>query len=84
LVKQNVAGIDLVDHVAGFIDNLDIAVQSGMLIAQKGLAKADGFLPGGLDIRQFPAPAVAGQDGAFADVEIIAGHGVGFAGLLFR
>jgi hypothetical protein len=83
-VKQNVAGIDLIDHTAGLVDDLDAAMQADLPFAQQSAAKLDGLVPGGFGIRQFLAIAVAAQGSAFTDMEKIAGHAVGFAALFMR
>jgi hypothetical protein len=84
VVKQNVAGVDLFHDMAGFIDDLDAAVQPDLPFAQQGMAQVQGFFPGGFGIGQFLALAVAGQDSAFTNMEKIAGHGLGFAELFLR
>jgi len=83
-MKQNVVGIDLLDDMPGFVDDFDAAMQPDLAFAQKSLAKKDGFFPRRLGVRKFLALTVAAQGGAFTDMEIVTGHGLGFAVLSFR
>src|SRR5215468_2657051 len=80
MMKQNVTGVDLVDHIAGLIHDLDGPVQAARPLALKRPAGSDGFLPRRLDIRQILAAGVTDEGLALADVEIIMGHRLGFAG----
>jgi len=84
MVKQDVTRVDLVDHMPGLIHDLDGAVQAAAPLAKQSEAGGDGFLPGRLDIRQILAVSIAGEGVALADMEVIVGHQVGFAMLLFR
>jgi hypothetical protein len=83
-MKQNVTRVDLVDHMAGLIHDLDGAVQAAAPLAEQSKAGGDGFVPRRLDIRQILAVSVAGEGVTLADMEIIVGHQVGFAMLLIR
>jgi len=84
VVKQDVTRVDLVDHMPGLIHDFDGAVQAAAPLAEQGKAGGDGFLPGRLNIRQILAVSVTGEGVALADMEVIVGHQVGFAMLLFR
>jgi len=84
VVKQDVTRIDLVDHMSGLIHDFDGAVQAAAPLAEQSEAGGDSFLPRRLNIRQILAVGVAGEGMALADMEVIVGHQVGFAMLLFR
>jgi len=81
LPKQNVAGIDHIHDMAGFVGNLDVAaVQRAAMqqpFAQHLAAGADRLPPGSLGIGKFLTLRVAVENAAFADMEEIAGHDLG-------
>jgi hypothetical protein len=85
-MKQDVAGIDLIHHMAGLVGDFDAAVveRAAMqqLFAQYLADAVDRFLPRRLGVGQFLAFFVPVEGLAFADMKEVFGHGVGFAARL--
>jgi hypothetical protein len=79
--KKNVTRVNFVDDMAGLIGDFDGTVQAAGPFAQKGAAGGDRLDPGGFHIGQILAGCIAGEGGAFTNMEKIAGHELGFAAL---
>jgi len=80
-VQQDVVSVDLIHDMAGLIGDFDGGTGEALAFVHQGPAGDDGSFPRGFHVRKFLAICIAGKVGAFADMEKIAGHGLGFAAL---
>jgi hypothetical protein len=82
-LKQDFAKVYLIHHMAGLVGDLDGTAVEGaamqQFLTQDFARRRNGLLPRGFRIGQFLAFFIAVQRTAFADMEVIAGHGLGFA-----